>query len=81
EVDDLPAEIRSPSFLTINGRPALGSAPLPDIVEAIERDLITEALNKTGGNRTRAANLLGLKPSTFRDKLAKLGIENHEEDV
>jgi DNA-binding NtrC family response regulator len=80
EVDDLPAEIRSPSSLTIHGRPALGSAPLPDIIETIERELITEALNKTGGNRTRAANLLGLKPSTFRDKLVRLGIENHEED-
>ena len=52
--------------------------PLPDIVEAIERDLITEALSKSGGNRTRAASLLGLKPSTFRDKLAKLGMDDQE---
>ncbi len=39
-----------------------------------ERELLEEALRATGGNKTAAAAKLSMKPSTFRDKLAKHGI-------
>jgi len=39
-----------------------------------ERDLLENALKASGGNKTAAAAALGMKPSTFRDKLAKYGL-------
>jgi DNA-binding NtrC family response regulator len=43
-------------------------------VDRFERELLMNALKAAGGNKTAAARLLGMKPSTFRDKLLKLGI-------
>jgi DNA-binding NtrC family response regulator len=39
-----------------------------------ERQLLADALKASGGNKTAAAAALGMKPSTFRDKLAKHGL-------
>ncbi len=39
-----------------------------------ERRLLEDALRASSGNKTAAANSLGMKPSTFRDKLAKHGL-------
>ena len=39
-----------------------------------EKQLIVEALRASNGNKTAAAHALGMKPSTFRDKLAKHGL-------
>ena len=41
------------------------------IIECLEGRLIKEALEKTGGNQSNAAKLLGLNLSTFRDKMNK----------
>jgi len=38
-------------------------------VEEAERQLITKALETAGGNRTRAADLLGISVRTLRNKL------------
>ncbi len=43
-------------------------------VNRTERELLEEALRTSGGNKTAAAASLGMKPSTFRDKLAKHGL-------
>ena len=43
-------------------------------VDFAEKQLLVEALCTSGGNKTAAANSLGMKPSTFRDKLAKHGL-------
>jgi len=40
-------------------------------LEALERELIRQALERTGGNRTRAAALLGLTRDTLRYRLEK----------
>lgn len=40
-------------------------------VERTERELLLQALEEHGGNKTQAAKHLGMKPSTFRDKLIK----------
>lgn len=40
-------------------------------MEHAERQLLADALAASGGNKTAAAQSLGMKPSTFRDKLAK----------
>ncbi len=43
-------------------------------VNRTERELLDEALRTCGGNKSAAAASLGMKPSTFRDKLAKHGL-------
>jgi DNA-binding NtrC family response regulator len=41
-------------------------------IDRFERELLLSALRAAGGNKTAAARLLGMKPSTFRDKLERL---------
>jgi DNA-binding NtrC family response regulator len=43
-------------------------------MDQTERDLLSNALRGAGGNKTAAAAALGMRPSTFRDKLAKHGL-------
>lgn len=43
-------------------------------MEFAEKQLLLEALHETAGNKTAAAQTLGMKPSTFRDKLVKHGL-------
>jgi len=43
--------------------------PLPFALEEIERRAIERALEATGGNRTRAAKLLGISERTLRSRL------------
>lgn len=40
-------------------------------LEELERDLIRQALESTGGNKSRAARLLGLSRDTFRYPVEK----------
>jgi DNA-binding NtrC family response regulator len=50
------------------GIPA-SAEPLPFDLDEIERRTIVRALEATGGNRTRAAKLLGISERTLRNKL------------
>jgi len=47
---------------------------MKSIVRRTEKDLLETALKKAGGNKNLAARSLGIKPSTFRDKLTKYGL-------
>ncbi len=44
------------------------------VIDHAEKQLLQDALRNSGGNKTAAAAALGMKPSTFRDKLAKHGL-------
>ena len=66
---------RSGILSSDRAKPVLGQASFSEIVEDTERDLIVRALDQTKGNKTRAAELLRMKLSTFRDKLIKLGLD------
>ena len=44
------------------------------VMEHAERRLLEDALRASGGTKTAAAAALGMRPSTFRDKLAKHGL-------
>lgn len=46
---------------------------LPGYLASIERDLIHRALDRTGGNRNKAADLLRIKRTTLVEKLRRLG--------
>ena len=52
-----------------------GSETLDDYLNRLERQAILEALQKTEGNRTAAARLLGVTFRSMRYRLERLGIE------
>ncbi len=68
--DDLPPEFMN--FSDVRGD-ACEVCPrtFEESVEALERRLLSDALRKVSGNKSQAADLLGLKSSTLRNKLAK----------
>jgi DNA-binding NtrC family response regulator len=51
-----------------------GSAASGSFVDQ-EREILRSALDRAGGNRTRAARALGLKRTTLLEKLRKLGLD------
>ena len=55
--------------------PRLGTNPIAALVgrrmEEVERDLILETLGRCLGNRTRAAEILGISIRTLRNKLSE----------
>jgi Nif-specific regulatory protein len=48
---------------------------LSSVVEAQERSLITDTLEATGGNQTKAAKVLGTTKRIIQYKITKLGID------
>jgi DNA-binding NtrC family response regulator len=66
-----PASVASQPRPPQNGLPVEG---FHATIQQTERELLENALNTSRGNKTAAAAALGMKPSTFRDKLAKHGL-------
>jgi len=52
-----------------------GRQSLADIVQEVERDAIVRALRQVEGNKERAAELLGLSPTTLWRKMKRLQLE------
>ncbi len=50
------------------------ASPFKNIVMQTERELLERAIMHADGNKSAAARLLGMKFSTFRDKLARHGL-------
>jgi DNA-binding protein Fis len=50
------------------------------LLERIERLLLTEALKRTRGNQTHAARLLGLARPTLHAKMQKFGLRDLPDD-
>ena len=75
DVQDLPPEFQ--------GMPHTVATPfvdfpdcgldLPEYLSSVERDLIRRSLERTGGNRNKAAELLRIKRTTLVEKLKRLG--------
>jgi DNA-binding NtrC family response regulator len=66
---DLPAEVRS-------GPPLPSNQPAASDLKASERQLIAKALRETGGNRTAAAERLGISRRTLHRKLRTHQLED-----
>ncbi len=76
-VPDLPPNIRQ----AVQTRAPQHLTPIPDlpsdgtdlraILESVEDRMISEALERTGGNKNRAAELLGLNRTTLVEKLRR----------
>ncbi len=73
---NLPAEMFGEATLRSNGGRESGfTLPTRGIVlDELEADIIRQALNRTGGNRSRAARLLGLTRDTLLYRLKKYSI-------
>ena len=67
--EDIPIELKLPMPQQLDDMLSLTS--FHEIIKSTERELIAWAMRKTKGNKTQAARLLSMKPSTFRDALAK----------
>lgn len=55
---------------------SIQSQNLGERVDELEKELISEALQKTEGNQSKAAALLGISERNLRYKLDKLGLKN-----
>jgi DNA-binding NtrC family response regulator len=67
---------RELAFLDLDARPAAATPGLPDSLnlEQHERALIQTAMDRTGGNVTQAARLLGISRDTLRYRLERHGM-------
>jgi len=84
---DLPEEIRGGAASGITpslaaGRTGEDRQTIPDeglnfqaVVTEVERELLLQSLNQSGGNKMRAAKLLNMKRTTFVEKLKRLRID------
>ena len=71
--DNLPTAIRHAANTTI---PTVSQdLPLPEALEHMEKSIITKALDKTNGNKTLTAKLLGVNRTYLYSRLAKYHLE------
>jgi transcriptional regulator with PAS, ATPase and Fis domain len=77
---DFPEEVRDqsgdcalpPSSTRLTPETSPEGLNINTVVSNVERQLLLQSLNKTGGNKTRAAKLLNMKRTTFVEKLKRL---------
>jgi len=76
EIKEALLPIRTPSGSDILGRPLDTELKLPELINTVARHYLGRALEETRGNKSQAANLVGL-PSyqTFTNWLKKYGVE------
>jgi transcriptional regulator with GAF, ATPase, and Fis domain len=68
----IPYEVKFPGY-----NPAIFSfedKSLNEILEEVERNALLSALNKAGGNKAKAAEILGLPASTVKSKITKYNL-------
>lgn len=73
-VENLPSYLSQADFELPAHQP--GSKTLNEVREEAERNYIRYCLEKTGGNVTRAARLLGMERTNLHKKMKALGIKN-----
>ena len=74
-VDALPAELEAPVAANAGVSVSMPDAglDLDAVLTSVERTLIEQALERTGGNKRQAADLLRVKRTTLVEKLKRLG--------
>ncbi len=74
DLADLPPEIQQAQETLPTGAIALPESglDLAEYIDRIERELINLSLERTGGNKGKAAKLLNLKRTTLVEKLKRL---------
>ncbi|HYO16603.1 MAG TPA: sigma-54 dependent transcriptional regulator [Thermoanaerobaculia bacterium] len=66
---ELPPEVRESTSVSTTGAPVQAVAGEPRTMADIERQAILETLERTGGHRARAADILGIGLRTLQRKL------------
>ena len=77
---DLPAEVRGSTAVSAAGSPVQAVVGQPRTMDEIERQAILETLQRTGGHRARAADLLGIGLRTLQRKLKEYKDRGFYED-
>ena len=72
--DDLPHKLRKPATTEKDNTQQPSGSVLVGDMETIQKKAILEALEKSGGNKTRAAELLGISRRNFIYKLRAYGL-------
>ena len=74
--ESLPDQLRERATESMAAYPRIPDEGIcfTDVVSGLERDLILQCLEKTGGNKRQAARLLNLSRTTFIDKLQRLQV-------
>jgi DNA-binding NtrC family response regulator len=79
-VDALPPMSDFPAFNAQSAPPPMDLPPegldLNQVVSEVEKKLMLQSLQATRGNKKRAAELLGLKRTTFLEKMKRLDLED-----
>ena len=75
EAEDLPLHVREPDLPELGEETADDDLSVKRRSAELERRLIQRALQRTGGNRTRAAELLDLSPRALRYKIKDYGLD------
>ncbi|MBN2580981.1 MAG: sigma-54-dependent Fis family transcriptional regulator [Pirellulales bacterium] len=70
----ITADLLQAELSDVLQKPPPPQGAFQDAIGRAERELLSSALHAADGNKTAAAAALGMKPSTFRDKLAKYGL-------
>lgn len=80
---DLPAEVSGLTTSSASSLLTLGEqgCDLDTVLAEVERHLLVQALDRSGGVRTAAAQLLGITTRSLRYRLAKHGFGDDDEEV
>jgi DNA-binding NtrC family response regulator len=86
--ENFPAQIKRVREQMDSPKYILGQLKLPEVgislietVEGMEKRLIQEALERTGGNKTKAAELLGVTRKIMRYKAEKYGLAQYKDET
>jgi len=71
---DLPSEIRNPKGSVSGSGGGVRLPPGGLVLEELEKELVVQALARAQGNRTRAAQLLGMNRDQIRYRIEKFGL-------
>jgi DNA-binding NtrC family response regulator len=71
-IDKIPAEFYSKPDLILET--SIGNKTIEELLTEYEIKILNAALHKTAGNKTKAAEILGVPPSTLRSKIDKYGL-------
>tara|TARA_B100000809_G_scaffold266924_1_gene333063 strand:+ start:1548 stop:2939 length:1392 start_codon:yes stop_codon:yes gene_type:complete len=78
DISDLPLELQETNRVTTSSSVSLpeNGIDLQNYLRNLERSLICLALERTGGNQNKAAELLNIKRTTFIEKTKRLSLDS-----
>ena len=77
--EDLPVHIKSAQIEQKSHEVVYSNKSLNEMVENLEQRLIADALDKSDGNQSKAAEMLGISERNLRYKLKKYGMKNQSD--